>query len=394
MKSIQAVIRAIENRLSSKWHTQLTGEDAFPWQYPLGRVQSSALLNDYAAVHEWTVEWQEWSQATGTQLSFENRVAQGRTLQSVPTHLHIDTIDRAAQIVSGEWPERIGRGRDRIRILTERFPNIENLAGLLRVIDRYEQVDFELLMTVGDWYLEDPSRAALGVTPRQVPIPGVHAKWLQNHRAGVQALTGIQDLGLLPAHPSRIHFTYLDPNHRASGKRIHDSATVGDSYEPVYRPTVVIISENKDTAIHFPELRDAISIEGVGRGGKTLASFPWIREAPIVIYWGDMDRDGYEILDGYRQDFDRDIDSILMDPAAYAQYERYGTSTDRFGKELQAGAPRPVPALREPELQVYLTIIAAEHGGYRRIEQERIPLDHALAEVERIVKDRTPPLNG
>jgi hypothetical protein len=73
---------------------------------------------------------------------------------------------------------------------------------------------------------------------------------------------------------------------------------------------VVVISENKDTAIHFPELAGGLIVEGVGRGGRTVASFPWIREAPLVVYWGDMDRDGYEILNGYRIDFDRDLDSI------------------------------------------------------------------------------------
>ena len=141
---------------------------------------------------------------------------------------------------------------------------------------------------------------ARGLTPRQVPIPGVHAKWLQAHRAAVLALTGLDDLGLLANHPARIHFTYLDPDHRADGRRLHDSATVGDTFTPAYQPEVVVISENKDTAIHFPELAGGLIVEGVGRGGRTVASFPWIREAPLVVYWGDMDRDGYEILNGYR----------------------------------------------------------------------------------------------
>lgn len=144
-------------------------------------------------------------------------------------------------------------------------------------------------------------------------------------------------LGLLPAHPARIHFTYLDPAHRVTGRRVHDSATVGDAFSPVYRPEVVVISENKDTAIHFPSLAGGISVEGVGRGGRTLAAFEWIKHAPTVVYWGDIDRDGYEILEGYRADFDRDLDSILMDMRAYEEFEPFGTDTDQNGRELAAG---------------------------------------------------------
>ncbi|MDR6987570.1 hypothetical protein J2Y66_002052 [Paenarthrobacter nitroguajacolicus] len=91
------------------------------------------------------------------------------------------------------------------------FPHAFALGRPADLRAEYGEVDFGLLLSVADWYRRDPARANLGVTPRQVPIPGVHAKWLQSHRRGVQALTGIDDLALLPGHPPRIHFTYLDP---------------------------------------------------------------------------------------------------------------------------------------------------------------------------------------
>ncbi|WP_411720259.1 DUF3322 domain-containing protein, partial [Mycetocola sp.] len=315
MKTPDAVIADIRRRLSEKWHIALVGGDTvFPHAFPLGRPAPAALHDDYAPILAWTVELQDWTRQTGVLLEWENRKAKGGTVQAVPTHARVGSIDHAVAIVAGDWPDRLERARAQLVILRERYPHVVDLGRTLRLVDTYSAVDFELLLVVADWYLEDPARAAHGVTPRQVPIPGVHAKWLQSHRPGVQALTGLADLGFLPAHPPRIHFTYLDPEYRAIGARVHDSATVGDTFAPAYRPEVVVISENKDTAIHFPPLAGGISVEGVGKGGKTLASFPWIRDAPVVVYWGDIDRDGYEILDGYRGDFDRDVDSILMDP--------------------------------------------------------------------------------
>lgn len=99
---------------------------------------------------------------------------------------------------------------------------------------------------------------------------------------------------------------------------------------------------------------------------------------------GDKDRDGYEILDGSRADFGRDIDSILMGPEAYEAYEPFGTELDQTGRVLASGSPRPAGWLREEERAVYLCLVDPEHTGHRRVEQERIPLARALEEVEAV----------
>lgn len=391
MKTPSAVTADIRRRLAGNWHTHLTGTHrAFPHAFPLGRPAAADLRADYAAVHTRTIEWQDWAQGHHVGLVYETRAAKGGTRQIIPTHARVDTIDQAAAIVAGDWPDRLARARQRLTLLRGRDTRltVDQLARALRLVDTYATVDFELLLTVANWYLEDPTRATLGVTPRQVPIPGVHAKWLQSHRAGVQALTGLDDLGLLPGHPPRIHFTYLDPVYRASGARTHDSATVGDTFTPAYLPEVVVISENKDTAIHFPPLPGGISVEGVGKGGRTLASFRWLREAPVVVYWGDIDSDGYEILNGYRADFDRDINSILMDPSTYETYSAFGTSHDQHGRTLTPGEPKPVDRLHTDERAMYLRVLDPSHSGHRRLEQERIPLGLALEAVERVCERR------
>ncbi len=61
------------------------------------------------------------------------------------------------------------------------------------------------------WFSE---HSAAGLTPRQVPIPGLHAKWLNAHHSTVAELAGMPGLALLPRHPARVHFTYLDLDHR------------------------------------------------------------------------------------------------------------------------------------------------------------------------------------
>ncbi len=159
-------------------------------------------------------------------------------------------------------------------------------------------------------------------------------------------MAGGPALGLLPRHPARRHFTYLDPHHRASGGRWHDSATVGDAMIPGYSPTVAVISENKDTALHFPELDGGVSVEGVGQGGATAAAFPWLRQCPNLLYWGDMDAAGFEILNGFRE-AGLAVTSVLMGLPTYERYEQFGTPIDRRASPSRRRCPRcrgPRPA--------------------------------------------------
>lgn len=111
-----------------------------------------------------------------------------------------------------------------------------------------------------------------------MPIAGVHAKWLNLHQALVANLAGLPgaaELHLTVGHPRRIHFTYLDPAHRAAGDRRHDSYSVGDpGFVLPYEPSVVLISENKDTAVGFREMPGGIAVEGSGAGGGTVAATP------------------------------------------------------------------------------------------------------------------------
>jgi len=385
MKTPAQVTADITRRLTNNWHTHIVGtQEAFPHAFPLGRPTAADLKGDYAAFYSRTVEWQDWAKTHDATLTYETRIAKGGTRQTVPTHVTVSTIDQAAAIVAGEWPQRLAQGRQRLSVLTARYPHIEDVARVVRLLDKYKPIDFDLVTAVADWYLDDPTRAVLGVTPRQVPLPGIHAKWLDGRKAGVQALTGLDDLGLLPGHPPRIHFTYLDPAHRSSGGRLHDSATVGDAFIPAYRPQVVIISENKDTAIHFPPIPSGIAVEGDGFGGKTAANFAWLTGAPRLYYWGDIDAHGYEILNGYRAD-GLPVTSILMDQGTYDAYERFGTDTDKNNAPLRPGTPKPLDELHPHERAVYHRILDPGHTGHRRIEQERIPLDVALAAVSEAV---------
>ena len=175
----------------------------------------------------------------------------------------------------------------------------------------------------------------------------------------------------------------------AVGGRRHDCISLGDHVQLPYTPQVVIISENKDTAVAFPAVTGGVCVEGGGFGGATAAALPWLVEAPLLVYWGDIDAAGYEILDGFRGDGVPAI-SMLMDRVTFERYEQYGTSLDRRGNLLGPGTRRDLPHLDAAEHAMYHALTDPAWKTHRRIEQERIPLADALAALRLLQPRNTP----
>lgn len=109
----------------------------------------------------------------------------------------------------------------------------------------------------------------------------------------------------------------------------------------------------------FPPVPDTIVVEGGGKAAAaTLSTIPWLRAAEHVVYWGDMDADGYAILDRFRaaaaaQDGapGRSVPSILMEGTDLHRYARHGVGHDRNGRRIDPCTTRlhhPPPPRRRP----------------------------------------------
>lgn len=340
------------------------------------------LENGFAAYQKQVLTWRQWHTShagSGIELIDATRRIHG-TVQTIPTHLRVGDVDAAAALCRRDWGTRLARGRTRAATLVEHFTPSVDLPRMLREIDDWADVDFALLCDAAAWFRDHD---ATGLTPRQVPVPGMHAKWLNTRQHLVAALAGLDTLPLAPAHPPRIHLTYLDPEHRAAGGRLHDCISIGDRVQLPYGPRVVVISENKDTAVAFPPVPGGVCVEGGGFGGAAAAALPWLLDAPLLVYWGDIDAAGFEILNGFRAHGVAAI-SMLMDKATFERYEQFGTSLDRRGAQLGPGTRRDLPHLTADERAMYEALSDSTWKRHRRLEQERIPLADALAALEQL----------
>ena len=382
MKSHADALRDIERRLTRTWHLTLGGDPRhWPHAFPLSSPSGRTLDQDFPAVQAWSLEWIDWARGHGLELQFTARRTAG-TKQTLPTHLVVPDVDTAARVAEGEWRQRLVRGRARLTRLRTGFPDLAAPEALLRATDGYNDVDFDLLCVAAAWF---KTHEGSGLSPRQVPIEGLHSKWLNTHRQHVLALSCVPDLGLVEVRPIPVHFTYLDPNHRQGGGRLHDSVSPGYAMQPAYFPDVVVITENKDSAVLFPEWPNAVSVQGHGSAGPSLISrVDWLTHAARVIYWGDLDARGFEIVNEYRR-MGVSIDTILMDATTLARFARFQAYTDDKGVPLRRSARKNLPLLTDTERLPYEMVTDPSDAHPIRVEQERMPLTLAADALDRLL---------
>lgn len=383
MKTPADALADLGRRLDRTWSQVLAG-GAWSPEIALGTsgLTGRRLAEQWSEVHSILSSWRVWAASAGPGVEVGWRpVPLHGSLQHLPAVLRVVDIDAAARLLDDPWPDRLSQARARLARLTGDFPDHPDPASILRATRELSDVDFDLVVRTARWFA-DPHRA--GLTARQVPVEGMGTKWLDRRASVVRRLAGLASLGLEPGRPSRVHLTYLDPTHLNSGGRRHDVATVGDVDTLAYAPSVILVSENRDTAQQFPQVPGGIAVEGDGNGPGAIPQLSWVRACSDVVYWGDMDGKGLEILAAYRAT-GLQIRSIFMDMASYERWRAFGVDTDHDDKPL---GPRPTRdiVLEPGERALYEALCSAEWDGPRRIEQERIPLEEAAVVVARAVR--------
>lgn len=97
-----------------------------------------------------------------------------------------------------------------------------------------------------------------------------------------------------------------------------------------------------------------------------LADIPWLKTEDVT-YWGDLDAEGFEILNRLRECLPR-VRSLRMDEAAVIEFQHLAT----------AGNPvleKPLSQLTETEQRAYTRLC----DQAIRIEQEHLPMWNSVA---------------
>jgi len=123
---------------------------------------------------------------------------------------------------------------------------------------------------------------------------------------------------------------------------------------------IVFIVENKVNLLTLPLMKNTLAIGGIGRAISLLREVHWLHDAK-VIYWGDLDVEGFEMLSQCREMFEQ-TKSFLMDLKTVQGFSDLAIEWQNIS--------RSVPKmLDESELAAYHSLLQKR----LRLEQERIP---------------------
>ncbi|WP_246957814.1 Wadjet anti-phage system protein JetD domain-containing protein [Brachybacterium sp. Marseille-Q7125] len=399
MRSVQEVRDLLRTRWERSMAAWLADPSAAAVSLPLHPPTQPQVLADPAAVQRWVEQWSS-APAVLRDAVIWRRVAWAHLgAQELPHRWEIagaEQLTRAAGPAVHEQFTQFSHWVQRALVLltgASDRPAGELREALARAIVAQRsrwlgmgRVDAELCLRAAVWVLAHP---ASGLRIRQVPLPGMHTKWLQAHRAVVRALVAAaqgeatavdQDLGLA-AEPSFHDVLVLDPALRgaASGPRMPRASRVDAAFlaELELSPRIVLICENSETVQVLPDLPGTVALSGAGYAVASVLEVPWVQRAP-VLYWGDLDADGFRILHRARAHHPA-VTSILMDAETFARYA-----------ELAVTSPPPpmaeLPSLTEGEQEMYQRLQA---DGLR-LEQERIELSYAVETLRESLASRGP----
>ncbi len=307
----------------------------------------------------------------------ETQVQQTRALgtQTLPVRVWIDTPEDLLHL--SEKEEEFARFCEDIALMRAQLPQLEAW------VERFPRklLDYHLswpgLLLVCRYFLEHPRP---GLYVRELPI-NVHTKFIEQHQGILRELldhllpneciqsetsTFQQRYGLREEEPM-VRVRFLDEQLREGYGLPFDDICVPCPHlaRLHFSGQTCIITENKMTFLTLPPLSHTLAMLGAGFQVSNLAGIPWLVTCPII-YWGDLDAQGFQILSQLRSIFPH-VTSLMMDEETFSSFSAFcvpGT--------LCRARQLPHLTIEEHRLFVYL----AENTI--RLEQERISQEYAL----------------
>lgn len=359
---------------------QRQGEVGWAQEVVLGIPTENQALKQIEDLRAWITTWQRWSGAGS--IVWTERRWRMLGIQRVPEKLVLANPTELAQWAGED--ERWERALYRYTSLVGRWPQLaQKLPRYFDQLADYSELDCRRLVAMLDWIEQHP---ASNLYPRQLPIPGLDSKWLEQRKGLLADLVEVlldepavegdlfQRCGLR-APPQLVRLRVLDNGLRQCLGGLGDITAPCEQLAGLDLSVAsVFIVENLQTGLAFEDIPGAVVIMHLGYGVDVLGRLPWIARASCV-YWGDLDTHGFAILNRARSYLPQ-LKSVLMDEVTLRLHQ------DLWVEESVQHAADELPLLTEAEQAVYRGLKRNTWGQQVRLEQERIDWELAWKELQ------------
>ncbi|QDV40372.1 hypothetical protein Enr13x_01780 [Stieleria neptunia] len=358
----------------------LSGQlDAF---FPHRVPANLSLAKDHAAAIEQVDRLRQASKditGTGYTVRYESRRSRTHGLNQFPTAIVIDSMQDLVRLAgcAAEWTALRGAAETLRRRKPELVPWLIQRGNWKQLLDVADVLDG--LLDIVDYFQSHPRPDCFA---RELPL-AVSTKLLETHRRRLATWLDT----VLPPHTIDHRYGYdaFEPRYGLRYARPHFllrilddalQAELGLPFEELSLPAEslsqlpvtearILIVENKINLLSLPGLERGVALGGLGNGVTQLADVRWLHENP-VFYWGDIDADGFVILDRLRQALPG-VQSLLMDESVLDQFQDLATAGN-------GSQPKELSHLNDAERVCYETVCRTN----RRIEQEHLPMERLV----------------
>lgn len=375
----------IRSLLARRFETQhrawLIGLGGWPLRLGVGAPTEQQVRDEPGAVRRWVDAWRGWS--TAGAIGWEERQWVRLGSQTVPVRVEFGS--------PGQVADAIGKGRrwnkasNRYEMLAQRWPTMGKKPALARHFDEladYSETEFQRAVSLLEWLDRNPTS---GLYLRQLPIEGLHTKWVEERTSLVVDLvralrdspdvSDVYSICGLRRPPHRVRLRILCSTIRGSVGGLCDiEAPIEELAALSLEPSKLLIAENLESGVALPEVAGCVALMGLGHSVGLIERLNWIRAARVSVYWGDIDTHGFVALDRARRALPG-LRSVLMDQSTLLKHRSL------WGEEKSQHREADPLQLSPEERAVYDGLRANAWGERVRLEQERLPWTEVVAAI-------------
>ena len=362
----------------------ITGDPIFPIEISFGKVKASETLDSFDRLKKEIDELRKYSHPQreyGYTVEFSERRDRKIGVQQFPERIYFPDQDHYSAYL-GKKSEVAQYIKD-CDIMVNLFPQLTPL-----IINSPQLV----LENKGIWdsllkvclYFDGNPQPELYI--RELPVE-VDTKFIEKNKKVLRKLLDIILIGRICEESGHFETRFgLKYNEPLIRMRILDMvlaenffSSVDDLSMPLSRFRnlsipfhTVIILENINNFLTLPALKGTVAIFGSGFKVSLLKEIDWLEDIDII-YWGDIDTHGFQILSQVRGYYPQ-VQSFLMDRKTFEIFSAYHV------QGANTSVDNPVN-LTSSEKSLYYLLYNAE--GKNRLEQEKIPQEYVLERIER-----------
>ena len=387
--------KSLLSQLEKLWNKGLLLEETvcssslFPKRLLFKTPDSKALSYDFDAVRCWVADIQKLK---GFRIVYKTVRHPVIGENRVPVEVWLDTLETAIALLNKQ---------KQISAYSELYEQTKrHTPELIKWVKHYPLKALglaEVWPKLLDFIRWSQQHSRPDIYLRQVSLPGIDSKFIEQHRPVLAALldlalteeqidytkTGIKQFEQrygFRSKPEKIRFRLLDTGLTLLPPLLdgadNDISITANDFQQLHQNAEfathikrVFITENEINFLSFPEQKNSLVIFGSGYGFDALAKAQWLSQL-AVFYWGDIDSHGFAILDQLRNKFPR-VKSLLMDQTTLIKHrEFWGDETKPENRELQR--------LTSSEQNLYQALLDNHYAEHLRLEQERVDYKYLL----------------